>query len=147
MNKKLCLLTLKKDSVMENKIRKQWLISFYLLFGWSYMLKGYQLLLGPEKWYIRLSIIISFLLSAWFSYYFAFKTKGTKWLLFLLIMLPIESMRRVGDMIDLRFDLGFGTIIIVTSLLTFYGLRLYFWISCLLLFRINSSLKKKKSES
>jgi len=149
----------------ENSIRKHWMISFWLYYGmtlfWSLLITGilaFSLLrLGSCRTgscfiatllpFSIFSILFIAIVPMLISYNCAYKKRGTAWLKWLLITIPIQSFfllfkgysqykNRIPQ-IDSVLFLWVLSVLLINAL---------FWINCLRLYRINKSYRVSEKE-
>jgi len=111
-----------------DKIKKQWLISFYM-----FALVAVILVFTEDT---VSECAYSFLKTAlWLSltYYFAYKKEGTAWLMWVMISTPIKELIDINNSPDGTFsDPGVATIFAVIL-----SLEVYFLVNCYRLRRLN----------
>lgn len=149
---KNCLL-----SIEGKKIRSDWLRSLYTLllgnigidFGNYVFLALYlNMEAANEALNIGLLVLMSLCIALTIVYVFAYRGFGTKWIGFNLILSPIQySFALFKSLVEVfsQPDIPMISIVYVFSIhffsISFFA---YFWINCLKLYRLNSSVNKKK---
>ena len=143
------------------KIRKRWLISLLadtamgiivaLLAYFNYGLFQEISKYNNEFFSISMGFILStlpFVLSYWISYHCAYKKRGTAWLMWTLIIIPIGMIFGYPKHLPLFLQLiltwntyEWPFIAIKT------GLEIYYWINCWTLRKINLSMASSTSGS
>jgi len=141
----------------DRQVRKQWLLSFWLYYGlplvfswlFSLLIAFGILTVGALSGNLGIGVllVLALLFSLGFSlipmgitYYCAYKKRGTKWLLFLLILIPIKILFVVpGASLGNAFTVvpvnGMLYSIFVTPLWAL--LHVYFWVTCYRLRKAN----------
>lgn len=137
----------------EDKVRKNWLISFFVFLGLSVFFGTFFLLENQQLYNFynnanSLFIItfssfmfISIIGYWWLTYFFAYKKNGTKWLMFLLITIPLRELKPFvrGDGYGIiNYDLAEWFVLAL-----FLGTKLVFWVNSLKLYKLNSARKRK----
>ena len=135
---------------MEEKVRKQWLISLYAITGIS----AFPIILTyfggdggfnefSENTSPTFSIIFGLFISSlalipwfWITYHCSYKKRGTAWLIWTMISLPLRELESIGKgewhQVSEWDSLGWSMVIM--SL----GIKVFYWINCLQLRRVNS---------
>jgi len=136
----------------ENAVRKKWISSFYgnasitcISFFVTYLgALPLQEMAKPESIAaILLGIVISLVAITpwcWITYHCAYKKKGTKWLLWNMISLPLAEL--IGFSSQPKHEWGIFIILFVTAALT---IEAYYWVNCYQLCKINLELKNEKN--
>jgi hypothetical protein len=121
--------------------QKKWLISFWMyLFGGAF--SALTLHLSETQFERTLGGIVLIWLFVWalITYHCAYRKRGTRWLKFLLVMLPfyvVKSLiRSFKELPTVPLEL---TIFITTFVL---AIEVWFWFSCKALREENLELKK-----
>ena len=114
------------------KIKKQWLISFFILVGYGISGQIYSLLFEKDEHQIAaVGTLIAIMIWGCATYFFAYHKKGTKWLLYVMIMMPINLLR---SLVNEKWDyLPTGAIemtIFCLVLCMHLAVFVWFWINC-----------------
>lgn len=139
----------------EEKARKQWLAIFLTLNGFIFLNSIYHIYNGDtflklsEKFGVIFPLIFAilcFLLIAlpilWFTYYCAYKKRGTALLMFIIVTYPLELIFNIGYNLwthAAAWDI-FGWILTGISL----GLDVLLWIASIRLWKVNTARKHQK---
>lgn len=140
---------------IEEKVRKQWLISFFAFTGISALsilftyfgggaFNEFSKNTSPAFGVVCGLLIVSLALIPrfWIIYHYSYKKRGTAWLMWTMILLPL------GELVDI----GKGRWNEVAELdclgwfifITFLGIEVFFWINCLRLRRVNADRKYQR---
>lgn len=137
---------------IEEKVRKQWLISFFLFIGMTFVsifFEGFGVgafngffentNLDFSDFSVISSLIFSclnLLLWGWITYYCAYKKRGTGWLMWIMITLPLRELVRIGkgELNQVALWDSFTWFLVVTYLCV----EVFYWINCLRLRKINA---------
>lgn len=131
----------------ENSIRKIWLNSFFVIATLILISHLSELSnnlseenSGPTLLIYFLSIPIT-LFSFWILYHFSYKKRGTKWLMFNILVEPIGILGLCAEIIINieAYDEPLTLVILACTLFIFT----YFWINCIRLYRVNAVRKKQ----
>ncbi len=118
---------------MFEEIRKQWLISFLVRFVVMYALYLFVIINFQLSEFLEIAMHTSLVsLSAFTTYHCAYRKNGTKWLLLLMVVLPID---RVWNVVQWVRD---GAFSFWPMMVLFIAVEIYFWINCLKLYRVNT---------
>lgn len=138
------------NSDIEEKIRKQWLVSLFAFTGIS-ALSIVLTYFGDgifnefsENTSPAIIIVIGIFISClallswfWITYHCSYKKRGTAWLMLTMITLPLRELTSIGkgqwNQVT-EWD-SFAWFMIIT----FLGMKVFFWINCLRLQRVNSA--------
>lgn len=135
-------------TLYEKKVRKQWLIClcsqiiFALVFLVADVFTKTNIPEISQTIYI-ISYVVTFLClipAYWIPYHCSYKKNGTKWLLFLSIMLPLTIFAQIS-----QIYLAQSALWSVFDYFRFIGsavLVFVYWIMCIKLYKINSQRKK-----
>lgn len=93
----------------------------------------------------RLTDVLISLTWAVITFSFAYRKQGTKWLLFILIMIPCRIFVLLNNLYE-KFPNRVGTLTYNMGVLLIVGLSSWFWINCFLLRRSNKKQSKLKKE-
>ena len=138
--------------MLEQKIRKYWLISFWISIIFLIL---YRLDLSSLQTGILSSIgkIIAYSIPAYITYYCGYKKKGGKWLLFIMVMTSASLMQHLLKYYKLSYfsnlwineNYIFLIIFYCTYLILFLGVSINFlyWSYRLRNINVNSSLSSK----
>ena len=134
----------------EEKIRKKWLISLFMFAAMCWMVTfgmGLDILslsklvlggFGLDKFYIYFILFISTIVlipNFCIPYHCAYKKKGSGWLMWTMIMLPLGILKEVNDL----FPLDKNESLVFCLNVTWIGIIIYYWINCRILYKINSN--------
>lgn len=142
------------ERVIERKIRKKWLVAFLLMSVIFVLLLLATIFVGDgvesvsEEVGIPFGIMISTLVIIpwfWITYYCAFKKRGTQWLTWTMIMLPLNELRGISEE-GWRSILEWNAISWFLFLIVFI-VEFYYWINCFRLRKINSKRKQICSDA
>ncbi|GAB4232814.1 MAG: hypothetical protein Tsb0021_11590 [Chlamydiales bacterium] len=148
--------TTEAEWLREIKIRKHWLISFYLtsflgvfsFFSGIIEDKNFQDLTKIE---LEIALILATLIMTplfYITYHCSFKKRGTVWLTLTIISFPFNLIKEISsinwkDIVALNTG---ETFFIFLLFLLMFGVEMYFIVSCFQLRKINAQRKKSNSE-
>jgi hypothetical protein len=127
----------------EEKVRKQWLNSFIIrtaiIFCGNFLEVAGHNLCNDFVRNLLCSVLIGSLLSlphAWTTYHCSYKKRGTAWLLWTMIILPLVCLISIAA---LRYDqvITFDTPLAWFILTVFLGIDVYYWVNCLRMYKVN----------
>jgi hypothetical protein len=146
-----------RDIQNEEKVRKKWFISFLIYAGLivivSLICACIDLSNGldknsPHTFVFLLSKLIDSLVFIqpwfWITYHCSYKKRGTGWLLWTIIILPLYELGYVaGGWWNKVFECDplIGWSVVTVSV----GFDIFYLVNCLRLYRVNLSRKKKKA--
>ncbi len=135
---------------IEVKVRKQWLASLFAFTGIT-ALSIFFIYFGDgafnefsENTPLAFSLSFGLFLSSlvvvpwfWITYYCSYKKRGTVWLIWTMISLPLRELSSIGmgewnqaaDWDSLSWFM----------VITFLGIEVLYWVNCLRLLRVNSA--------
>jgi hypothetical protein len=137
----------KLDHEKENKVRKFWLISFFAysnisVYNIFLALRDLSATSGSLKEHPEIGLYIHATLALlgiipwfWVTHHCAYKKRGTGWLLWTLISLPIWEFP--GLLISLQQTLDWNTLI-------WLMIGIIFWVNCIRLLKVNSAREFQK---
>lgn len=135
---------------VEKKVRKQWLVSFFAFTG-IHALSAFLAYIGDGAYSMvsentspALSVIFGIFISFfilifwfWITYHCAYKKRGTAWLMWTMISIPLRELADIGKgewKHAAEWD-SFGWFMVIT----FIGIEIFYWINCLRLRRVNAA--------
>lgn len=132
------------DVKKEKKVRKRWLTIFciiqflnFLFFFLHFSIDGFTE--SPSNKELTFMLVFFFLFSAlivmpvfWITYHCSYKKRGTKWLMFILILTPLAGAARILSGEESQMLATVDVAILA-----------YYWIHCLRLYKVNALRKQK----
>ena len=128
---------------MMKNIKRLWLISLGLYLQVEILDNLFKV--SEPSIVARLTDVLITLIWTAITFSFAYKKQGTKWLIFLLILMPLRIFVLLNNFYE-KFPNRAGTLTYNMGVLLIVGLSSWFWVSCFLLRRANkkqASLKKE----
>lgn len=129
-------------------IKKQWLVSFLILIGIVQLVNLLELTETKEIARTITHILLVLPVWSWITYHCAYRKRGTRWLMWLLILFPIRMLLLpIGFIQDgvltTPSEKTVGWILIGIL----FCVYLWFWSNCLLLRKENIALKNNLGDN
>jgi hypothetical protein len=131
-------------TLLENKTRKTWLISFLIYIAFSIvstLLIFFDLLNGDSEnlgIIVLTALLISALVtipSSWITYHCAYKKRGTAWLMWIMIAMPLRELVNFSKGEWNQID---WSVIAIAYVAIAFGVEIFFWVNCLRLYEVNN---------
>ncbi|MGR3952360.1 MAG: hypothetical protein QRY74_05645 [Chlamydia sp.] len=134
----------------ENRIQKSWLIFFWLNAAFSLLnivyydsLVRFTIDAKPPFLGFWILILIALKITLFYAmYHYIYKNRGTTWLLFLILFVPSGIVTPCAEAYKTRIMEGMDFFWSVLTICCIF--KIPYWISCIQLYRLNSSIKEQK---
>jgi hypothetical protein len=129
---------------MFNKERKRWLVSFWVWIAVTYIVDLLLLLGGDSNDQIQTLVEMALMpISFWITYYCAYRKRGTAWLAWILVVIPLRILMDMVESYDVEVLKNSISLIVVLGILSS---QIWFWIASMKLRLANKLFKQQVAQ-
>lgn len=124
-----------------SKIRKRWLVSFFVLIAFLYSLDLFVFLYGDHDDSVKsgIEMLVTIPIWGWITFHCSYRKRGTAWLMWILLVQPLLVIKEIVTSLPEDGSVGGLVYFLWAILLAVYG---FFWFNCFKYRQENLLLRK-----